>query len=122
MWLPCEVQALAVAIATKHFSPYLIQSNHKARILTDSKPCIQAYEKLCRGDFSARPHESTFLSTMSCYQASIRHISGSGAREMWTQPDQFSNQQIPLHDQSIIVSSGSSSGYTCYMKTFQVVC
>ena len=28
---------------------------------------------------------------------------GLSSREMWTQPDQFSNQQIPLHDQSIIV-------------------
>ena len=54
-WLPCEVEALAIAVATKHFSPYLIQSHHKACILTDSKPCVQAYEKLCRGEFSASP-------------------------------------------------------------------
>ena len=54
-WLPCEVGALAIAVATKHFSPYLIQSLHKGCILTDSKPCVQAYEKLCRGEFSASP-------------------------------------------------------------------
>ena len=76
-WLPCEVEALAIAIATKHFSPYLIQSHHKACILTDSKPCVQAYEKLCRGEFSASPRVSTFLSTVSRYQASVRHVSGS---------------------------------------------
>ena len=51
MWLPCEVEALAIAVATKHFSPYVIQSHHKACILTDSKPCVQAYEKLCRREF-----------------------------------------------------------------------
>ena len=34
--------------------------------------------------------------------ARIRSRSPS-SREMWTQPDQFSNQQIPLHDQKIIV-------------------
>ena len=28
---------------------------------------------------------------------------GPSAREMWTQQDQFSNQQIPLHDQNLIV-------------------
>ena len=28
---------------------------------------------------------------------------GLSAREMWTQRDQFSNQQIPLHDQNLIV-------------------
>ena len=48
-WLPCEVEALSIASVTKHFSPYLIQSVQKACILTDSKPFVQANEKLCRG-------------------------------------------------------------------------
>ena len=43
-WLPCKVEALSIAVAVKHFSPYLIQSHHQACILTDSKPCVQAYE------------------------------------------------------------------------------
>ena len=73
-WLPCEVEALSTAAATKHFSPYLIQSVKKACILTDSKPCVQAYEKLCRGKF---PRVSTFLSVVSRYQASFRHVSGA---------------------------------------------
>ena len=77
MWLPCEVETLSIAVASKHFSPYLIQSHHKACILTDSKPCVQAYEKLCRGEFLASPHVSTILSTVSRYQASVRHVSGS---------------------------------------------
>ena len=76
-WLPCEVEALSIAAATKHFSPYLIQSTKKACILTDSKLCIQAYEKLCHGEFSASPRVSTFLSVVSRYQASVRHSSGT---------------------------------------------
>ena len=76
-WLPCEVEALSIAAAAKHFSPYLIQSVKKACILTDSKPCVQAYEKLCRGEFSASPRVSTFLSVVSRYQASVRHVSGA---------------------------------------------
>ena len=76
-WLPCEVEALSTAAATKHFSPYLIQSVKKACIHTDSKPCVQAYEKLCRGEFSASPRVSTFLSVVSRYQASVRHVSGA---------------------------------------------
>ena len=76
-WLPCEVEALSTAAATKHFSPYLIQSFKKACILTDSTPCVQAYEKLCRGEFSASPRVSTFLSVVSRYQASVRHVSGA---------------------------------------------
>ena len=76
-WIPCEVEALSIAVATKHFSPFIIQSVNKACILTDSKPCVQAYEKLCRGEFSASPRVLTFLSTVSRYQATVRHLAGS---------------------------------------------
>ena len=76
-WLPCEVEALAIATSTKHFSPYIVQSSKKACILTDSKPCVQAYGKLCRGEFSASPRVSTFLSTVSRYQASVQHVAGA---------------------------------------------
>ena len=74
-WLPCEVEAFSIAAATKHFSPYLIQSSKKACILTDGKPCVQAYEKLCRGKFSASLRVSTSLSVVSRYQAPVRHVS-----------------------------------------------
>lgn len=75
-WLPCEIEALAISSSITHFSPYLIQSIHHGCALTDSKPCVQAYEKLKRGEFSVSPRLSTFLSTVSRYQVSIRHIRG----------------------------------------------
>ena len=50
-WLLCEVEALCIAAAVKHFSPYIIQSLKHTIVLTDSKPCVQAYDKLCRGQF-----------------------------------------------------------------------
>ena len=77
LWLPCEVDALAIAIAVKHFSPYIVQSKHKPCMLTDSKPCVQAYEKLCHGEFSVSPRVSTFLSSVSQFQGSIQHIAGA---------------------------------------------
>ena len=77
MWLSCKIEAHSIAAATKHDSPYLIQSTKKVCILTDSKPCIQAHEKLCRGEFSASPSVSTFLSVLSRYEASFRHTSGA---------------------------------------------
>ena len=52
-------------------------SHIRACVLTDSKPCVQAYEKLYQGEFSTRPRVSTFPSTVSRYQASVRHVSGS---------------------------------------------
>lgn len=54
-WLPCELEALAIAHALKHFAPYINQSSQKACVLTNSKPCVQATEKLCRGEFPASP-------------------------------------------------------------------
>ena len=75
-WIPCEVEALCIATAVKHFSPYIIQSKHKTCILSDSKPCVQAYEKLCRGEFSNSARVATFLATASRYQVTIRHLAG----------------------------------------------
>jgi hypothetical protein len=89
-WLPCEVEALSIAASTKHFSPYIIQSRHHACILTDSKPCVQAYEKLCRGEFSASPRLATFLSTVSRYQMSVRHLAGSA-----NIPSDFASRNAP---------------------------
>ena len=76
-WLPCEIEALSIAAAIKHFSLYIIQSTHNNCLLTDSKPCVQAVEKLCRGEFSASPRVTSFLSTVSRYQINVRHLNGS---------------------------------------------
>ena len=76
-WLPCEVEALSIATAVKHFSPFIIQSKQQACLLTDSKPCVQAIDKLCRGEFSASPRVTSFLSIVSRYQVNVRHLAGS---------------------------------------------
>jgi len=89
-WLPCEIEALSIAAATKHFSPFIIQSNKNTCILTDSKPCVQAFEKLCRGEFSASPRVSTFLSVVSRYQASVRHVAGTAIL-----PSDFASRNAP---------------------------
>ena len=93
-WLPCEVEALSIAAATKHLSPYIVQSSKNTCVLTDSKPCVQAYEKLCRGEFSASPRVSTFLSVVSRYQASVRHVSGSAIL-----PSDFASRNAPPCEQ-----------------------
>ena len=75
-WLPCEIEALAIASALNHFAPYLIQSKLPPQILTDSKPCVQAFQKLSRGEFSASSRISTFLTCVSQYGAHVSHIAG----------------------------------------------
>lgn len=89
-WIPCEVEALSIAAAIKHFSPYLIQSHHKAHILTDSKPCVLAFKKLCRGEFSSSARVSTFLSVVSQYQATIDHLAGTS-----NIPSDFASRNAP---------------------------
>ena len=76
-WHPCEVETLAITIAVRYFSLYIIQANQNAHVLTDSKPCVPSYEKLCWGEFSLSPRVSTFLTAVSRYQVSIKHISGA---------------------------------------------
>ncbi len=88
--LPCEVEALSIAVATKHFSPYIIQSEVNPCVLTDSKLCVQAFEKLCHGEFSASPRVSTFLSVVSPYQVSVRHVAGSAIL-----PPDFASRNAP---------------------------
>ncbi len=76
-WLPCEIEALAITAALKHFGPYIIQSSQKACELSDSKPCVQTFEKLCRGEFSVSPRVTTFLSTASRFQVTVRRVAGA---------------------------------------------
>ena len=79
-WLPCEVEALAIAASTQHWGPYIRESHHPVQILTDSKPCVQAFERLKQGKFSNSVRVSTFLSTLSRYisaDVSVKHLSAS---------------------------------------------
>ena len=93
-WLPCEIEALSIAVAIRHFSPYIIQSSNRCCVLTDSKPCVMAFEKLCRGEFSASPRVSTFLSSVSRYQLSVRHVAGAAIL-----PSDFASRNAPDCDE-----------------------
>ena len=76
-WLPCEHEALAISTAINFFAPHIRESKHKTQVLTDNKPCVQAYEKLCKGQFSASNRVSTFLSTLSSFNVTLCHLKGS---------------------------------------------
>ena len=89
-WLPCEIEALGIATAVKHFSPYITQSSSAACVLTDSKPCVQAFEKLGRGEFSASPRVTTFLATISRYCLTVHHLVGAA-----NLPSDFASRNAP---------------------------
>lgn len=92
-WLPCEVEALSIAAAVKHFAPYMIQPKSKTYVLTDSKPCIQAVDKLCRAQFSSCPRVASFLSSVSRYQVTLLHLAGSA-----NLPSYFASCNAPACD------------------------
>ena len=76
-WLPCELEALSICAAVTHFGTDILNSSKQTMILTDSLPCVQAYDKLCQGKFSTSPRVSTFLSALSRYNVHLMHIKGS---------------------------------------------
>ena len=75
--LPCEQEALAIAVGLKHFSYHIVQSTVQATVLTDSRPCVLAFNKLMKGIFSASPRVTTFLATAVNYHVKLLHISGT---------------------------------------------
>ena len=89
-WLPCEVEALSITAAVKHFSPFIIQSKHRACVLADSQPRVQALNKLCRGKFSASPRITSFLTTVSKYQVNLQHLAGTA-----NLPSDFASRNAP---------------------------
>ena len=92
-WLPCEIDAQSIGAAVKHFAPYIIQAEFKSCVLTDSKPCVQSFEKLCHGQFSPSPRLTSFLSTVSRYQISLLHLAGSA-----NLPSDFASRNAPASD------------------------
>lgn len=76
-WLACEIEGIAIAAALHHFAPLIRQSVHRPRVLTDSKPCVQACVKFSRGQFSTSARLCTFLNAVGNYRAEVTHIPGS---------------------------------------------
>ena len=76
-WFTCEVEGLSIAAAVKNFEGFIIQSKHRTVILTDSKPCVDAYNLLLKGRFSSNARLSTFLSTVSRHHVQIQHLAGN---------------------------------------------
>ena len=76
-WLPCDHEALSICAGVTHFGPDIINNHNQTLILTDSLPCVQAYKKLGRGQFSSSARVATFLSALSRYNVHVMHLKGS---------------------------------------------
>ena len=76
-WLPYEVKAFSISAAVNHWGPFIIKSHHPTQILIDSKPSLQAFEKLQRGECSNSAQVTSFLATLSKYNIQLQHIAGT---------------------------------------------
>ena len=76
-WYPCEAEALSIHCAVAHFAPYIVESDHQATVLTDSLPCVKAYGKLKKAQFSSSSRVTTFLSTLCRYNVHLIHLKGT---------------------------------------------
>ena len=79
-WLPCEIEALGINLAITAFAQVIRESKHITKFLTDSKPCVQAFEKLSKGGFSLSPRISSFLMNLNAHNIAIEHVKGSSIK------------------------------------------
>ena len=76
LWLPCELEALAVGMGLQAFMPYFRESGCKPIIYTDSTPVVMAFHKMLKGQFSSSPRMATFLHEVLNSGAIIKYLSG----------------------------------------------
>ena len=90
-WLPCEIEALSISSSINHFAPLIRESKNVTQILTDSRPCVQSWHKLLRGEFSTSARVATFLSTISEFNVELQHLKGD-----LNMPSDFQSRNPPI--------------------------
>ena len=90
MWYPCEIEALSISASVTHYSPYIVQSVHRTQLLTNNRPCVQAWSKMKRGEFSSSARVSTSLSILSQYNVDVQFIKGA-----YNLPSDFQSRNPP---------------------------
>ena len=116
LWLPCEIEAVCINLSLNSFSNFIRESKLQTKFLTDSKTCVEAFEKLSRGGFSLSPRVSSFLMNLNSWNVSISHIKGSNikptdfsSRNPIVYPNkscqvcQFVNEQMDISVQEVTV-------------------
>ena len=98
------------ALCSIHHSP----SNHNTyatEILTNIRPCIQAYEKLMRGELSSSSRVTIFLSTKGRYRVHIKLIDGVANLVSDCKPQSLLMPQLGLSGMQVRSRDGRL-GYT----------
>ena len=80
MWLACEIEAVGISLSINAFSNFIRESKHQTKFLTDSKACVEAFEKMSKGGFSLSPRISSFLLNLNAINVSIHHTAGANIK------------------------------------------
>ena len=89
-WLPCEIEALSITAANTS----ALTSFSRKHQLVSSLTANLVYSPLKNYvKFSSSPHVATFLSNISRYQASVRHVAGAAML-----PSDFASRNAPECD------------------------
>jgi hypothetical protein len=95
LWYPCEIEALSIAASIAHHSPYIVQSHRRTQVLTDNRPCVQAWVKMKRGEFSSSARVGTFMSMLSQYDVDVQFIKGE-----FNLPSDFQSRHPPACEEN----------------------
>ena len=100
----------------KSFSNYIRESKLQTKFLTDSKTCVEAFEKISKSGFSPTPRVSSFFMNLKSWNVSISHIQGSNIKlidfssrnpivcpNKSCQVCQFVNEQMDISVQEVTV-------------------
>ena len=75
-WPPCEGEAWTIKIGLENHSPWIWESGEKCEVATDNMPCVLAYRRLIRGNFSNSVRVAYYLSTIAQIPSYIVHKPG----------------------------------------------
>ena len=75
-WAPCEGEAWIIRIGVENHSPWIEESSCITEVATDSYPCVLAFRRLRRGQFSKSVRVAYFLSTLGSYKVDLIHRPG----------------------------------------------
>ena len=75
-WTPCEGESLGIKLVLDHYAPLIRENKNRTIHHTDSKVCVQAWNRLQKGAFSTSARVASFLTGLSCLTVDVVHIPG----------------------------------------------
>ena len=75
-WAPCEGEAWIIRTGVENHGPWIAESSYTTEVATDNFPCVLAFKRLRRGQFSKSVRVAYFLSTLGSFRVNLVHKPG----------------------------------------------